>query len=163
MIALPSFVVFCQTSTRISHRYTHVPSLLNLPPKKKRKRKEMNLPPVSLPSHSSRWSRSPCLSSLSQIPVGYLFTYGNGSFPVTLSRPLPPPPSPCVHRSVLYVCFSIAVLKMNSSGPSLQIPYVCASIRYLYFPFWLTSLYIMSSSFIHLIRTDSNAFLFMAE
>ena len=30
--ALQNFVVFCQTSTRISHRYTYVPSLLNLPP-----------------------------------------------------------------------------------------------------------------------------------
>ena len=32
IIALQNFVVFCQTSTRISHRYTHIPSLLNLPP-----------------------------------------------------------------------------------------------------------------------------------
>ena len=30
IIALQNFVVFCHTSTRISHRYTHVPSLLNL-------------------------------------------------------------------------------------------------------------------------------------
>ena len=30
--ALQNFVVFCQTSTRISHRYTHVPSPLNFPP-----------------------------------------------------------------------------------------------------------------------------------
>ena len=31
IIALQNFMVFCQTSTRISHRYTHVPSLPNLP------------------------------------------------------------------------------------------------------------------------------------
>ena len=31
-IALQSFVVFCHTSTRISYRYTHVPSLSNLSP-----------------------------------------------------------------------------------------------------------------------------------
>ena len=30
IIALQNFVVFCQTSTWISHRYTYVPSLLNL-------------------------------------------------------------------------------------------------------------------------------------
>ena len=47
--------------------------------------------------------------------------------------------SHCVHRSILYVCFSIAALKINSSVPSLQIPYICVSIRYLYFSFWLTS------------------------
>ena len=32
IIALQNFVVFCQTSTWISHRYTYVPFLLNLPP-----------------------------------------------------------------------------------------------------------------------------------
>ena len=29
---LKNFVAFCQTSTRISHRYTYIPCLLNLPP-----------------------------------------------------------------------------------------------------------------------------------
>ena len=32
MIALQNFAVFCQTSTWISHRYTYIPSLLNLSP-----------------------------------------------------------------------------------------------------------------------------------
>ena len=32
IIALRNFVLFCQTSTRISLRYTHVPSLANLSP-----------------------------------------------------------------------------------------------------------------------------------
>jgi len=32
IMALQYFVVFCHTSTRISHRYTHVPSHPNLPP-----------------------------------------------------------------------------------------------------------------------------------
>ena len=32
IIALQNFVVFCHTSTWISHRYTYIPSLLNLPP-----------------------------------------------------------------------------------------------------------------------------------
>ena len=31
IIALQDFSVFCQTSTRISHEYTYIPSLLNLP------------------------------------------------------------------------------------------------------------------------------------
>ena len=37
------------------------------------------------------------------------------------------------------------------------------SILYWCFSFWLTSLCIMGSSFIHLIRTDSNAFFLIAE
>ena len=32
IIALQNFVVFCQTPTWISHGYTYIPSLLNLPP-----------------------------------------------------------------------------------------------------------------------------------
>ena len=35
---------------------------------------------------------------------------------------------------------------------------MCVSILYLCFSFWLTSLCIIGSSFIHLIRTDSNVF-----
>ena len=37
---------------------------------------------------------------------------------------------------------------------------MCVRIRYLSFSFWLTSFYIIGSRFIHLIRTDSNAFVF---
>ena len=47
-------MAFCHTSTRISHRYTHVPSLLNLPP-------------ISLPIPPFSLSQSPCLSSLSNL------------------------------------------------------------------------------------------------
>ena len=32
IIALQNFIVFCLTSTWISHRYAYIPSLLNLPP-----------------------------------------------------------------------------------------------------------------------------------
>ena len=73
IIALQNFV-FCQTSTWISHRYTYIPSLLNFPPSPS-------------PSHPSRWCRAPVWISwaIQQIPIGYLFTYGNGSFHVTLS------------------------------------------------------------------------------
>ena len=39
---------------------------------------------------------------------------------------------------------------------------MCIRIQYLSFSFWLTSLCIIGSRFVHLIRTDSNAFLFMA-
>ena len=37
------------------------------------------------------------------------------------------------------------------------------TILYWCFSFWLTSLCIIGSSFIHLIRTDSNVFFLMAE
>ena len=40
---------------------------------------------------------------------------------------------------------------------------MCVRIWYLSFSFWLTSLCIIGSMFIHLIKTDSNAFFSMAE
>ena len=52
IIALQNFAVFWQTSTQITHRYTYIPSLLNLHP-------------ISLPSHHSRLIQSLCLSFLS--------------------------------------------------------------------------------------------------
>ena len=41
--------------------------------------------------------------------------------------------------------------------------YICANIQHWCFSFWLTSLCIIDSRFIHLIRTDSDVFLFIAE
>ena len=71
--------------------------------------------PMSPPSsHPSRLSQSPCLSSrvIEQIPTGYLFYIWYCKFPcysLHTTPPLPLPsflPSPHVHGSVLYVCFS---------------------------------------------------------
>ena len=52
---------------------------------------------------------------------------------------------------------SLAPLKITKT------PYICVSILYWCFSFWLTSLCIMGSSFIHLIRAQSNVFFLMAE
>ena len=117
-----------------------------------------NFPPSPSPSHASKLIQSPCLSFLrhGKFLLAIYFTYGNVSFHPLL-------PSPHVHKSILYVCFSIAALQINSSVPSFWIMYIHVSIQHLSFTFWLTSLCIIDFSFIHLIRTDANAFLFMAE
>ena len=123
--------------------------------------------PSSSPPHPQPFAESmfEVPESYSKFPLAIYFTYGFVNVYVTFSIGLPFSlfSSHSIHRSVLYVCFSIAALKINSSVPSLQIPYICVSIQYLYSSFWLTSLCIIGSSFIHLIRTDSNLFLFMAE
>ena len=68
----------------------------------------------------------------------------------------------CVHKSVLYVCVSIAALQIDSSVPFsgfhiyVLICDICFSLSNL-FP------HIIDSRFIYLLRTDSNPFLFMAE
>ena len=133
----------------------HVSSLLNLPPT------SHSMPP-------SRLLQGLGLSSLGHtadshwLPILHMAVY---MFPCTFSiHPtlsfLPPQ---CVHKSVLYVCISIAVLQIGSSLQSFYIPYICVNIQYLFFSFGLTSLCIVGSRFIHLITTDSNAFLFKTE
>ena len=123
---------------------------------------------ISLPSPSPPPVAEPQFEfpgSCSKSPLAICFTYGIVNFYVTLSLHLPFSlfSSHLVHTFLIYVSFSIPALKVNLSVPSLQIPYVCLSIWYLYFSFWLTSFCIIGSRFVHLIRTDSNVFLFMPE
>ena len=77
------------------------------------------------------------------------------------SHPLPLPQSPkdcsihlCLFCSLAYKV--VITIFLNSI-------HICVSILYWCFSFWLTSLCIIGSSFIHLIRTDSNVFFLMAE
>ena len=95
IIALQNFVVFCQTSTWISYRYTYTPSLLNL-----------HLPPHSTPLG---WYRAPVWVSwtIRQIPVGY-FKHGNISFHVILSIHLTP--SPPLPMSISLFSMSVSPL-----------------------------------------------------
>ena len=52
----------------------------------------------------------------------------------------------------------------NLISDSSAISNICANIKYLFlFSFWLISLCIIGSRFIHFIGTDSNIFLFMVE
>ena len=78
-------VSLCHTSPQISHRYTHVPSLLSLPP-------------MSLPSHPSRLSQNIGSSSL-------FYTANSHLLPVLHM----------VHKPVLHVCISTAALQIGSS------------------------------------------------
>ena len=74
-------------------------------------------------------------------------------------RLLPQSPKVCSLHLCLFCCLAYSVIItifLNSI-------YICLSILYWCFSFWLTSLCIIGSSFIHLIRTDSNAFFLMAE
>ena len=72
-------------------------------------------------------------------------------------------PTPRVLKSILYVCIFIPVLPLGSSEPFFffQIPYICVSIRYLFFSFWVTSLCMTDSRSIHLTTNNSISFLFM--
>ena len=63
-----------------------------------------------------------------------------------------------VQKSVLYIHVSFAVSHIRSLLPSFQIPYIFMNTLYWCLSFWLSSLCIIGFNFIHLIRSDSNAF-----
>ena len=75
IIAFQYCMASCQTSTLISHRYTYIPFLLNLPSI------SLFIPPLSVVAEC--WFEFP--GSYSKIPLAVYFTYGNVSFHVTLS------------------------------------------------------------------------------
>ena len=101
---------FLPTSAWISHRYTFVPSLLNLPPH-----------PTPLGCH-----RAPVWVPwiIQQIPIGSLFYIWQCMFPCYsrhASHPLLPPP-PCVHKSVLYG-------HLTSFGDKISTGYLCLIVK----------------------------------
>ena len=73
-------------------------------------------------------------------------------------RPLPQSPKDCSIHLCLFFCLTyrvIITIFLNSI-------YMCSLLHWC-FSLCLTSLCIIGSSFIHLIRTDSNVFFLMAE
>ena len=66
-----------------------------------------------------------------------------------------------VHKSGLYVCLHLHCCPANRFINTIfLVLYTYINIWYLFISFWLTSLCMIASRFVHLIRTDSNAFLF---
>ena len=80
------------------------------------------------------------------------------------SQVIPRSPSPTESKSLFYTSVSLLLSRIQGYCYHLsKFHIICVSILYWYFPFWLNSLCIIGSSFIHLIRTDSNVFFLMAE
>ena len=144
---------FCHTLTCIRHGFTCVPHPdppSHLPP---------HPIPLGLPGASAL---STCL--IHPTWAGGLFhSWWYTCFNVIFSEHPTLAFSHRVPKSVLYICVSFSVLHIGLSLPSFKIPYICISILYWSLSFWLTSLCIMGSNFIHLIRTDSNEFFLTAE
>ena len=145
---------FCHTSTWIHHGYTHVPH----------PETPSHLPPCTIPpGHPSAPAPSILYhaSNLDWWFISYMILYMFQCHSPKSSHPLPLPQSPkdCPIHLCLFSCLTyrvIVTIFLNSI-------YMCISILYWCFSFWLTSLCIIGSGFIHLIRTDSNAFFLRAE
>ena len=149
-----SFIVLSKTSKRIRHRYICAPhpepSCL-LPPH------TIPLGHPSAPAPSNQYHAS----KLDWQSVSHMIIYMFQCHSPKSSHPcqLPQSPKDCTIHLCLFRCLTyrvIITIFLNSI-------YMCVSILCWCFSLWLTSLCIIGSSFIHLIRTDSNVFFLMAE
>ena len=126
----------------------------------------LNPPPTSLPI-PSLWvipvhqHQASCILHRTWTGDSFLiwyYTCFNAILPNHPPLPLPQSPKDCSIHLCLFCCLTYRVMVtifLNSI--------ICVSILYWCFSFWLTSLCTIGSSFIHLVRTDSNVFFLMAE
>ena len=124
--------------------------------------------PLLPPSPSHHSGSSQCTSPealVSCIRPGLVICFTLDSILVSMlfSQNIPPTPSPteskvCYVHLCIFYCFAYRVIVTIFLNP-----YICISILYWCLSFWFTSLCIMGSSFIHLIRADSNEFFLVAE
>ena len=153
-ITLQYFGGFCHTLTWISHGCTCVPlSCTPLPP-----------PSQSHPSGLVQCTGFECPISCIKLGLVIYFTYGNVYVSMLISQIIPPLPSLTESKSLFFT--SVSLLLSCTYGHHylpFQIPYISVNIQHWCFSFLHTLLCIIGSSFIHLIRTDSNEFFLIAE
>ena len=146
---------FCCTSTWIRHRCTRVP----LP-------EPHFQPPSPYPPSGSSQCTSP-KHPVSCIEPGLVicFLYDIIHVSVPFPQIVPPSPSPSESKRLFYTSVSILLSCIQGYHDHLSKfhIYVLAYLLYWCFSFWLTSLCIIGSSSIHLVRTDSNVLFLMAE
>ena len=128
----------------------------------------LQLPSPPYPSRLSQSTSFGCPASGIELALVLCFTYGNARVSTLFSQIIPPLPYPTESKSLFFMSVSPLLPCMQDHWYYLLIPYnwtelICANIWYLSFSFWLTSLCVIGSRFIHLIRTDSNAFLFITK
>ena len=128
----------------------------------------LNLPPTSLPI-PFLWVvpvHQPQASSIvHQTWTGDLF-HINDIIHVSMPFSQISPPSPSPTKSISLIYTSVFLLLSRTQGYCYHLSkfHIYALVYCIgVFFFWLTSLCIIGSSFIHLIRTDSNVFFLMAE
>ena len=142
---------FCHTLlTWISHGYTCPPSWTPLPPRS-----------PSQPSRLSQCLGFECPVSCIELGLVICFTYGNIYVSILFSQSIPPLPSPTEFKSLFFISVSLLLSCIYGHRYHLSKFHTYALLYCI--GVFLISLCIIGSSFIHLIRTDSNAFFSIAE
>ena len=106
-------------------------------------------------------STLPHASNLDWQSVSHMIIYIFQCYSLQSSHPRPLPQSP--KDCSIHLCLFCCLLYRVNITIFLNSIYMCVNILYWHFSFWLTSLCIIGSSYIHLSRSDSNAFFLMAE
>ena len=132
----------------------------------------LNPPPSSLlplpsPYHPSGSSQSTSPKHpVSCIEPGLVTRFIHDIIHVSMpfSQIFPPSPSPTESKRLFYTSVSLLLSCKQGYCYHLSKFHIYALVYHIgVFSFWLTSLCIIGSSFIHLIRTDSNVFFLMTE
>ena len=120
------FLLYNKVNQLYIYIYPYISSLLHLPP-------TLPIPPLQVVTKHR--ADLPVLCGC--FPLAIYFTFGSiyKSMPLSHFVQLTLPP-PRVLKSILYICVFIPVLPLGSSEPFVfQMPYICVSIRYLFFSF----------------------------
>ena len=152
-VAVQYGVGFHHTTMWISHKDTHMPSLLNLPPPH----------PTPLGCHRAPgWAPWAHTAGSHRPATPLMAVYTRQCYPLDSPHPLPSPlcPQVCPVHLCLYFFPANRFLRTIFLD-SIYISRV--NMWNLFSSVWLTSLSIACSRFIYCTRMDSNAFLLMAE